>query len=117
MFRCSTRSSSIPFERRHGGEQPRHRLERRLNKNEAAEMKRQGRMLNGAIFRLMKRKLSMAFEKWQYEAAEMRYQQQMIRKGLMRLLQATMAAGFTASRSPPQCVHRLSLCCCTTPIG
>eukprot|EP00656_Telonema_subtile_P045126 TRINITY_DN513_c0_g1_i10.p1 TRINITY_DN513_c0_g1~~TRINITY_DN513_c0_g1_i10.p1 ORF type:complete len:166 (-),score=62.17 TRINITY_DN513_c0_g1_i10:65-562(-) len=56
------------------------------------------RMGGGAIRRMLNRKLSMAWEKWQFDAAEMAYQQQLIRRGLMRIIKAKLAAAVATWR-------------------
>merc|ERR1711964_754836 len=44
--------------------------------------------------RMQHRKLSMAWEKWQFEAAEMKRQEMMLRRGIMRLFMKQLATGF-----------------------
>ena len=44
--------------------------------------------------RMIKRQLSMAFEKWQTEAAQMKAEQDAIRRALMRMVAAKLAAAM-----------------------
>ena len=48
--------------------------------------------------RMMNRKLSMAFEKWQAEAAQMKHEQAMLKKAVMRMVQRQMAMAWSKWR-------------------
>jgi hypothetical protein len=57
-------------------------------------MKNEKRLMGGALTRFIKRAMSMAFEKWQFEAEEMKRQQQLLRRGLMRMIMRKLAQAF-----------------------
>jgi hypothetical protein len=57
-------------------------------------MRRQAFMMGGAVRRMVHRKLSMAFEKWQFEAAEAKRQQFMMGGALRRLIHRQLSKAW-----------------------
>merc|ERR1719182_330369 len=55
--------------------------------------------MGGAIRRLLNRKLSMAFEKWQYEAAKMKAEKEALENALHKFRNSKMFAGWNTWRS------------------
>merc|ERR1712166_964109 len=64
----------------------------------AAEAKAQAFMAGGAIRRMMNRKLSMAWEKWQYESEQMKLQKMLLRRGIMGVIAAQLARAMSTWR-------------------
>merc|ERR1711934_1347992 len=75
-----------------------------------ADLKFANRMGGGAIRRMLNRKLSMAWEKWQFEAEEMKRQQLLLR-GLMRMIHAKMAAAMATWRQQAADAKRQARTC------
>ena len=64
-------------------------------------------MLTGAINRMLHRKLSMAFEKWQFEAAEMKRAQYFLTGAINRMLHRKLSMAFQKWRSVVN-AHRIN---------
>ena len=60
----------------------------------AQEMKRTAFLLAGALNRMLKRKLSMAFEKWQYEAQEAKRSAYLLAGAINRMLKRKLSMAF-----------------------
>ena len=50
--------------------------------------------MGGAIRRMMKRKLSMAWEKWQYEAEQARRQKYIVQGAINRMMKRMLSKAF-----------------------
>jgi len=57
-------------------------------------MMEQRRKIAGAMNRMMKRKLSMAFEKWQYEAQEAKRSQYFLSGAIKRMMNRKLSMAF-----------------------